>query len=126
MIDMLSKKMLRFALCLWFGLIWVLSSIPGDSLPTIDAFNVDKLAHVTIYLIMSVLIFLNYNKGMFKNLTRHDVLLIFILLASLDEAHQHFIKFRAVSVLDLSADFFGLFLGYFAVNPFAKKYDRIH
>lgn len=119
------KQILKYSLILWVGVIWYISSLPGDALPTIDALHFDKLAHTSVYLIMSILLFINYNKGQFHKLSRYDVLILAVIMASLDESHQFFIKFRAVSALDLSANLFGIFLGYFLVKSFDKKNDRI-
>jgi VanZ family protein len=107
----------------WIGLIWFLSSLPGDSLPKMDAFSFDKLAHTTVYLILSVLVFLNFNGGLFKNMTRHEVLALAVMIAALEEAHQLFITNRFVSALDLSANMFGIFLGYFLIKSFDKSHD---
>jgi len=120
------KYILRAMLFGWIALIWVVSSLPGDTLPQIDAMNFDKFAHITIYLILSILLFVNYNNGLFRKLTRHEVLALIVMLAAFEEAHQVFIRFRSVSALDLSANLFGIFVGYFLVKSFDKKYDRIH
>ncbi len=122
----LYKNILRISVFVWFSLIWIVSSIPGDMMPQTDSLHFDKLAHAAIYLIFSILMYMNYNNGMFKKLTPHHLLLIMVFLASMDEAHQVFIKFRAVSAFDLSANLFGVFLGYFTVYTFKAKHDRIH
>jgi len=119
------KYLLRYGLFFWICIIWFISSLPGDSLPKFDSFNVDKLAHTAMYLVFSILLFVNYNNGLFKKLCRYDVLLLIVMLASFDEAHQVFIKFRAVSVLDLSANLFGVVLGYFLIKSFDNYNDRI-
>jgi VanZ family protein len=119
------KSLLCYALFLLICLIWFVSSLPGDSLPKFDTFGFDKLAHIVMYLFLSILLFVNYNLGLFKKLSRHDLLIFIIMLAALEESHQVFIQFRAVSVLDLSANLFGIFLGYFLIKSFDKKNDRI-
>lgn len=105
----------------WLCLIWFISSLPGDSLPQTDAFNIDKLAHVSMYLILSLLVFANFRHGFNQKASKYSLLLGLIVLASFDEAHQLFITNRAVSALDLSANLFGIFLGYFILKSGKKK-----
>jgi len=106
----------KHALIAWLILIWTLSSLPAEKLPSIESFNIDKLAHIFVYLILSLLIFINFKLGFFKGLTKHKVLMYSIILASLDESHQILIANRDVSVLDLAANITGLIIGFFIVK----------
>jgi VanZ family protein len=102
-----------YAMFTWLCLIWVVSSLPADVLPVIDALNVDKVEHVSVYFVLALLTAINYEKGFFIRLTRQDVFMALVLLACLDEAHQYFCINRVVSVLDLSANITGVSAGYF-------------
>lgn len=118
-----NKALLKYSLFIWLIIIWIVSSIPGKSLPQIDAFDLDKLAHTLVYLILSMLIFINYNNGLFNNLSRQYILLIAIILAGLDEAHQVFIPNRYVSIYDMAANLLGLTAGYLLFRPKKETHD---
>ena len=118
-----SKTFLKYSLFIWLGLIWLASSLPGKTLPQVDVLNFDKLAHVVVYFILGVLLFKNHNQGLFRRFTRQQLLLIAIILAALDEAHQFFIPNRLVSVYDLAANLAGLTLSYFTIKPKPYSYD---
>jgi VanZ family protein len=108
-----GKNLLKYLMIFWLGLIWLLSSLPAYTLPKLDTFNLDKIAHVTVYFILGYLILLNYRYGLFKHISYQSVMLTAIILAALDESHQIFITNRSVSLLDLSANMTGLIIAYF-------------
>jgi VanZ family protein len=116
-------KLYKYCLIFWLILIWFLSSLPADRLPKLDTLNLDKFLHISIYLIFSLLVYKNYCLGLFKSLNRQDLLLIAVVLASLDEAHQVFITNRSVSVFDLAANITGLSIGYFVFSGKRKQHD---
>jgi len=118
-----NKAFFKYSMFTWLSIIWLVSSIPGKSLPHIDALNLDKLAHTLVYLILSMLVFINYNNGLFKNLSRQYILLIAIILAGLDEAHQVFIPNRYVSLYDMAANLLGLTAGYLLIRPTKDTHD---
>lgn len=109
------KNVMKIALYLWLISIWVISSLPAENLPNIDTFNLDKLAHVFVYFVLSTLLFLNLRNDLLFTHDRYLLLLIAIMLAAFDEAHQEFILNRAVSIYDLSANLAGLLMGYFLI-----------
>lgn len=119
----ISNKSLKYFLFIWLALIWIVSSVPGDSLPQLETFNLDTLAHVFVYLVLGILLFVNHSKGLFSRYSRQQILMIAIILAALDEAHQVFIPFRQVSVLDLAANIGGLTAAYFIIRLMQKHYD---
>jgi VanZ family protein len=118
----LKKKqvVLKYTMFIWIWVIWFLSSLPAKHLPKMDTFNFDKVAHLAVYFILSILIFNNYKLGLFGKNNRYVVLLFAIILASLDEAHQVISPNRVVSIYDLAANLSGLILGYFIV--FSRKF----
>ena len=101
---------------LYLGLIWFVSSLPGDSLPSINEANIDKLFHFTEYFLLSFLGMLNYKNGMFKSFQLDDFLMLIVILAGLDEAHQLFIDNRSVSLFDVSANISGCIIAYFVMK----------
>lgn len=119
-----SNKSLKYMLFIWLALIWAASSVPGDSLPELDTFNLDTLAHLAVYLILGLLLFANHNRGLFNRYSRQQILMAAVVLSALDEAHQIFIPNRQVSVIDLAANIGGLALAYFISRMIRKRHDR--
>ncbi len=119
----LSKKHLLALLVMWFMAIWTISSIPGNSLPELDSFNLDKVSHISVYFVLSFLLWTNYYKGNLSKLKKPELFLGLCVLASLDEAHQTFIPNRSVSLLDLSANLTGIYLGYLILKKKIKSND---
>jgi VanZ family protein len=37
---------------LWWVLIWILSSLPSDDLPSLQILSIDKLAHIGVYFVL--------------------------------------------------------------------------
>jgi VanZ family protein len=111
----------QYAMFIWLAVIWTLSSLPADSIPKLDTFNLDKMAHVIVYFVFSMLIFRNYKMGFFGKLTRQQVMFIAFFLAALDEAHQVLCINRFVSLYDLAANLAGLTLGYFVTGERQEK-----
>jgi VanZ family protein len=95
----------------WLSAMWVVSSIPGQNLPTVKILSIDKVYHIVEYLVLAVLV----NRSCKKNgLSRKTIYWIYILLlinAIIDELHQHFIPNRSVSVWDILANMIGLGIG---------------
>lgn len=112
-----KKNHLNVLFIIWFSIIWIVSSLPGSSIPKVDNFNIDKIYHIFMYLVLGYIVFKNYYKVIFGCLSKHQVLLIFIMLAGLDEAHQYIITNRDVSILDFASNVLGLLIGFFLVNP---------
>ena len=89
----------------WALLIFLLSSIPGKDLEFIPPiWGWDKLAHMTVYGILGVLVFrsLGYRKRAFGL-----VIILCVAYGLLDEFHQVFVPGRTPSLADLAADTIG-------------------
>jgi VanZ family protein len=95
---------------LWMGLIFALSSIPSIETrlePTYD-FTVKKLAHVTVYGILTALLF----RALLMHI-RHKgyalvtAALVAVLYAFSDEWHQTFVPGREGTVRDVAFDAVG-------------------
>jgi len=110
---MLPGKIYKIMLFFWMTGIWVISSMPAKVEPNIDILNIDKLYHIIVYLALVFLVMKNYRLGLFSKSTKHQIMLILVLLAALDEFHQQFINNRTVSLMDLAANLTGLTAGFF-------------
>ncbi len=106
---------------IWFCLIWILSSLPSQHIPSVNIIGFDKLEHIGIYAILGCL--LGYWL-IFKDWKLTTVILIYVfllLLAGLDEYHQNFIPGRDVSLYDFMANSAGIIIGFLF---YLHKYDR--
>ncbi len=121
----LNRHVASVLMYIWLSSIWLISTLPSKSLPKLDILKFDKLSHLTVYLVLSILAFINHRHGFFGRMRRWDVLFLFCTTAALEEAHQVFVSNRSVSVLDLAANLIGIFMGYFIVINISHHYDRI-
>jgi VanZ family protein len=89
----------------WMAFIFILSSIPGRALPETPFFGFDKLVHVCLYVVLGFL--------WARALGCRFILVVVIcaVFGLSDETHQLFVPNREFSLLDLSADIVGAFLG---------------
>jgi VanZ family protein len=90
---------------LWAGLIFTLSSIPGLStgLGTWDLI-LRKGAHMTEYAILAVLLYRALGREL-------PAFLISVAYSASDEFHQHFVRGRHASPVDVAIDAIGIVLG---------------
>jgi len=107
-----KSKALIVIMYLWLAAIWIVSSLPGDSLPEIDQLGYDKIWHVISYAVLTSLFFVNYKSGYFDNMCIKEILMLLVIVASLDEAHQYLISNREVAIFDLAANIFGIVIGH--------------
>jgi len=93
--------------------IFALSHQPGDSLPSPEIWNIDKLAHLVIYGLLSasciyalapVITPANINTFVY------GIVFFCFLYGISDEFHQHFIPMRYPSFTDIVADTIGAIL----------------
>jgi VanZ family protein len=100
-------------LIVWAAVLFGLSSIPGQEIPTFDVSFSDKIAHCAVYGVWGILSFRALR------LTTRLRLGYAILLTALmalaygvsDEIHQMFVPQRSPDPLDVMADVFGGTLG---------------
>jgi len=97
---------------LWMALIWIISSIPGKEIPEISILGIDKLAHFGIYFFWSALLKQYAEARDSKAIESVLILALMMLLASLDEYHQHYIPGRSVSFYDLLANWAGILMAW--------------
>lgn len=99
---------------IWALIIWTLSSIPSNDLPSVKILGFDKVAHIGIFGILSLLV----NRCIPAKTILTTILVIYAILflnASLDELHQNLIPGRSVSLWDLLANYTGLSIGLVAL-----------
>ena len=118
-----KMKFLRtiYPTLIWFCLIWILSSLPSQHIPSVNIAFFDKLEHIGVYVVLSCL--LGYWLS-FKDWKLTIVILIYLfllLLAGLDEYHQTYIPGREVSLYDFMANSAGIIIGFLF---YLHKYDR--
>ncbi|PKN72194.1 MAG: hypothetical protein CVU50_08620 [Candidatus Cloacimonetes bacterium HGW-Cloacimonetes-3] len=105
----------------WLCLIWILSSLPSQDLPSIKVIGIDKVAHIAIYAILGLLIIPWLKQMKISGKSSLYVYVALMLLAAFDEMHQTFIPGRSVSIFDWFANSIGLSLAYLV---FRLKHDR--
>jgi VanZ family protein len=99
----------------WAATIFVLSSIPGRSLPPLPMWNADKLVHAAVYAVLGALCWRGARASFAPGTAQWRVVLIAVLLTSLygiaDEVHQMFVPNRSPDPNDVLADAVGGWLG---------------
>lgn len=112
-----KKKFLYLPLAAYWLLIFVLTSIPGNSLPRLIMGISDKAKHFGAYLVLSFLLnFALHFQTKFKILNKYFsvyTLAIISFYGILDEIHQIFIPGRYFEWYDFLADFLGGLIGVF-------------
>jgi len=108
--------------------IFILTSIPGDSLPefALD----DKLKHFIAYFVLSFFLTIALRvQERYKNLRNHYIkfaVFITIIYSTFDEIHQAFIPGRSAEVLDWIANLLGLILGIYAAFRLIRKSEALN
>ena len=105
----------KFPAFLWAIIIWILLTMPGKSLPSINIWNFDKLAHAGVFFLQALLL---YRALMFptpililKKIKPFIATAVFTFLyGSLSEIYQSLIPDRTPDVKDAIANTFGLIL----------------
>ena len=93
---------------LWWALIWILSSVPSDDLPSLQILSIDKLAHIGVYFVLGFLVNSWLKTRQIKASKRSLIYLALLCSALLDEYHQSLIPGRSVSIYDFLANALGL------------------
>ncbi|MCF6268848.1 MAG: VanZ family protein [Melioribacteraceae bacterium] len=110
---------LYLPLGLYWLLIFILTSIPGNHIPTIFGTS-DKLKHFGAYLVLAFLLnFTLYIQKKFPLLSKKSMLFTFLITTFygiIDEVHQIFIPGRAFDWWDLVADGLGSLIGILLVK----------
>lgn len=107
------------------GIIFYLSSLPGDEIKIPAYAMSDKVAHFLAYAVLGWLIaFRQYMGKTIRPSNWHDGLgqLIGILYGASDEIHQLFVPLREASLLDWTADGLGIVVGSWICRQGLKKF----
>lgn len=119
----------------WPALIWgvilaVLMLLPQDAFPDSKLFSYDKLAHISVFAIFSLLVLIGFqlkskNK---EDITKHRgrSLTICLVYGLILEILQRFVPGRMSDIYDLLANFTGALLGVIVFNIFIKNKLAIH
>ena len=111
-----KRKFLYIPLGLYWLLIFILTSIPGKSIPKFLGFS-DKLKHFGAYFVLAFL--LNFTlrlQNKYPLLAKQSILFTFLITlfyGLFDEVHQIFIPGRYFDWWDLVADAVGSIIGIF-------------
>lgn len=94
----------------WLVLIFFLSSLSGDKIPSLNKYSLDKVAHFTEYFILGWLMVRAFFDS-FPNMSLTKALVLTIILCALyavsDEWHQKFVSGRDSDFFDFIFDFLG-------------------
>ena len=114
LINAIGKKSLAIILTVYWLIIFIGTSLPGNSLHYISGFS-DKFKHTVAYMGLTFLLYwLLYLKNKKNDLTRKQLARLIILISAygiIDELHQLFIPGRSCDIRDWFADILGLFFG---------------
>ena len=106
------------------GIIYFLSSVPGDRLALPDIVNIDKVAHMTIYGVLAFTAFYAFGSRL-RQLHPRLIPLLVILICTLygvsDEFHQSFVPNRSPDVFDVMADSTGAVLVCIISTAYLRK-----
>ena len=90
----------------------------------IAEFVVRKSAHMFVYLVLAILIFMSiYEKNDTKEIYLKSMFFTFLYAVS-DEIHQRFVEGRSGEVRDIFVDSFGAFLGLLIVYFIFRKIEK--
>lgn len=107
--------------------IFILTSLPSDSLPHVAL--VDKVKHFIAYLVLSILLTLSLRaQSRFKRLKTGFIkyaFVITILYSTFDEIHQIFIPGRDAEIWDWVANLLGIILGIFVIKLIVDKNEPL-
>lgn len=110
---------------LWGIVLAILMLLPQDAFPESKLLSYDKLAHITVFAIFSILVLIGYQlKGkLSQQRTKHRnyTLTICLVYGIILESLQQFVPGRMSDVYDLLANFTGALLGVIVFNIFIKN-----
>lgn len=101
----------QFPAFVWMGIIFILSSIPGNYFPEQPFDLFDKLVHACLFGILTYLIYRGFQyqdkSAFFKNFSIAIAFLICVIYGIIDELHQEYIPGRSPDITDALADILG-------------------
>lgn len=107
-------------------LIFLISSIPGHSIPNFPFFSFDKMVHTLEFGLFGMLLYRSFFFHLSVSRPYFFTIAAGSSYAVLDEFHQYFVPGRSCSINDFFADFIGLviFAGVSAYLNVSKKERR--
>lgn len=121
----MKKKYYKIAFYIWTGIIFTLTSIPKLQSPINDSLNIDKLAHLIVYLIFAFLFMKMFDRKQYiQKLKLLSVLAVIIPI--FDELHQIPISGRYFSYYDILADFLGFLMVIIYYKIMCKRSSEIN
>jgi VanZ family protein len=122
-----KKIFLYLPLGLYWILIFVLTSIPGSSIPKVLG-GVDKIKHFGAYFVLAFLLnFALQIQNRYPLISKKSILFTFLITlfyGLFDEVHQIFIPGRYFDLWDLLADVVGSVVGIFLVKIIISNYKN--
>lgn len=109
----------------WSIIVLVLTLIPGEELPNVPVFGIDKIVHVGIFGLLMLLSAAGLYKSSQLNSIRKPGLLALIYSVSFGviiELIQPFVPGRSFSYFDILANTIGVALGYMTYVLLRRKY----
>ena len=112
-------------LIIHWAAIFVLTSIPGDSVPefALD----DKLKHFTAYFVLTIFLTFALKFQNRREIIRIKYLLvsfiITVIYSTIDEIHQVFIPGRSAEIWDWLANLMGILLGLALIRWIINRYE---
>lgn len=107
---------------LWAALIFSLSSLPSNSVPSFGIAFEDLFAHFAVYSILGYFLALAFmHSG--KEVSRKRILAVIaigVFYGALDEFHQWFVPGRIIALSDFLADSAGILFGLFVFIKMRK------
>lgn len=119
----------------WPAIIWgvilaILMLLPQDAFPDSQLFSYDKLAHISVFAFLSILVALGFylKEQSPKNTTIHrtKTLTICLVYGLALEMMQQFVPGRMSDIYDLLANFVGVLFGVIVFTFFIKNKLAIH
>ncbi|KAB2840209.1 MAG: hypothetical protein F9K45_09235 [Melioribacteraceae bacterium] len=117
-----KKYLVYFPLYIYWITLFALTSFPTDALPS---FGIgDKFEHLIAYFVLIIFMQLTFHfQEKFEKLKKSNqfyAIVISCLYGVFDELHQYFIPGRYCDILDLLANFAGIFIASYLVSSFIK------
>ena len=113
---------------LWSVVVLILTLLPGEKLPDVPIFGIDKIVHFFIFgLLMILSAFGLYKISRQENSIQSPVLislLYSVLFGIMIEVIQQYVPNRSFSVYDIIANVIGVGLGYLTFNIWRKRYGN--
>ncbi len=120
-----NRKYYTIAVILWISALFSATFLPGTDLPEISFKLNDKLIHVIMYLVLSIL-FLNASwKEKFLKIPKKRIVMTVLMsvgfIAVITEIIQGFIPGRNTSLYDTIANLIGVVIGFLVFLIMRKK-----